>query len=255
MKIAAVPTVLHCCPHLLVVNKVAGWLCQGDGSDSRDLHSWAREWLRKEFDKPGEAYCASLHRLDRPVSGAIAYARTSKAAARLSERIRSRSGFHRTYYCVIEGEMRGESGVDCAVLVPGGKGERSRISLGAGAEEKAGKYAELSWRSLLSFRGGTRSLLRVQLKTGRKHQIRAQLSALGHPIVGDVKYGGSSFHFQQGPSRHAGIFLHCGVLSILHPTRNDWVHCVAPPPPMWSANFARALPVISRDSQWLVGMS
>jgi 23S rRNA pseudouridine1911/1915/1917 synthase len=243
--------VLHLDNHLLVVRKPAGMLSQGDATGDPDLLSMAREFIRAEFQKPGEVFLGLVHRLDRPVGGVMVFARTSKAASRLSEQIRERT-IRKEYMAVVEG-MAPESGVLKDRLSKDAD-SRTTLVVGGGAAGKdasfdldQGKESELSFIRLavrdsgggLSDDGtsggrpsaggrtkggnGSRatSLLSVDLKTGRSHQIRAQLSHAGHPIVGDNKYGGR---------RLADLGLFASSLEFRHPTRDERLVFTAQPP-------------------------
>lgn len=212
--------------HLLVVNKPAGVLVQGDITGDLDLLTLGKAYLKEAFDKPGNVFLGLVHRLDRPVSGVMVYARTSKAAARLSEQFRARTPDKR-YVALVEGELAGR-GTRVDHLA---KTDR-HVRL-VSATHPEGKRAELAWEALGSHRG--RSLVAVQLKTGRQHQIRVQLSALGHPIVGDFRYGAK----QELDGRNMG--LHCYHLGIEHPTQRVACAWQAPPPPTWGPGFRDVL--------------
>lgn len=245
--------------HLLVVRKPAGLLSQGDATGDPDLLTMSREFIRAEFQKPGNVFLGLVHRLDRPVGGVMVFARTSKAAARLSEQIRERT-VRKEYLAVVEG-MAPESGVLRDRLSKDADARRTRV-LGGGhwrqdgaLEADEGRDAELAFVRL-GVRGGGAggsgagartggsgsgviSLLSVDLKTGRSHQIRAQLSHAGHPIVGDVKYGGR---------RLADLGLFARSLEFRHPTRDERLVFSAAPPRLapW-IEFAEAYVPRSED--------
>lgn len=168
--------------HLIAVYKPAGILVQkgeGEGHDDNTLY-WQVKLLIKERDKkPGNVFLGVLHRLDRPVSGIVLFAKTSKGAARLSEQFRERT-IKKFYHAVVEGKMSPPSGTLVHRL---GKDETVRRA----EVVEDGDVAELDYETVKA--GEKYSLLKIELKTGRFHQIRAQLSASGHPIVGDAKYG------------------------------------------------------------------
>ncbi len=178
--------------HLIAVYKPAGVLVQkGEGpayakaSAGREYHDdntlyWQVKMFIKERDKkPGNVFLGILHRLDRPVSGIVLFAKTSKGAARLSEQFRERT-IKKFYHAVVEGKMSPASGTLVHRL---GKDETVRRA----EVVEDGDVAELDYETVKA--GGKHTLLKIQLKTGRFHQIRAQLSAAGHPVVGDAKYG------------------------------------------------------------------
>ncbi len=164
--------------HLLALHKPAGLLTQAARAGDDTLLERARSYLREAYDKPGNVYVGLVHRLDRNVGGVVLLARTSKAASRLAEAFRTRR-VDKRYLAVVEGDAR-ERGYLVHTLAPRGS-ERGVVV------DPGGKRAELRYELLAAARG--RSVLEVELLTGRKHQIRAQLAAAGLPIVGDPLYG------------------------------------------------------------------
>jgi 23S rRNA pseudouridine1911/1915/1917 synthase len=194
--------------HLIAALKPAGMLVQGDASGASCLLEQVRSYLIAKYAKPGDAFVGLLHRLDRPVSGIVLFAKTSKGASRLSEQIRQHS-IKKTYLALVEGKPR-ESRATLVHFVKE-EGAAKAVSLGL-RETKGAKRAELSYRVMVV--GESNSLLEVELLTGRKHQIRAQLSAIGHPIVGDKKYGSSTL-FAKGT-----IALHASALVFDHPVKH-----------------------------------
>lgn len=217
--------VLYLDNHLLVVRKPAGLLVQGDRSGDPTLLEAAREHVRRVYAKPGNVFMGLVHRLDRPVSGVVVFARTSKAAARLSEQFRTRTPRKR-YWALVKGAMP-EAGELVDRLER--KGQTSAIATG-----DAGQEARLSYRRL-GMRGGV-SWLEIDLHTGRHHQIRLQLAHHGHPILGDYRYGdGTGF-----PDR--AVALHAVSLEIDHPTRRVPLRFWAEPEPRWPAHFRMDLP-------------
>ena len=226
-------TPLYLDNHLLVVDKPAGMLVQGDATGDTDLVTWAKGYLKKRFDKPGNVFVGLVHRLDRPTSGVVVLARTSKAAGRLSDQFRSRTTDKR-YLAVLEGVLgdRGEA-VDGVVKRDGG-GVRV-----VAADHPGAQRAVLRWRTVAA--SGGRSLVEVELVTGRKHQIRAQLAARGAPVVGDFRYGNPQKPFAGG----RGIALHAWRLTVAHPTLRTPVTASCAPPPSWSGLFDDALAHLS----------
>ena len=225
-------TPLYLDNHLLVLDKPAGTLVQGDATGDPDLVTQAKGYLRERFDKPGNVFVGLVHRLDRPTSGVVALARTSKAAGRLSAQFRQRTADKR-YLAVLEGVLdeRGEA-VDGVVKRDGG-GVRVVAEGRPGAQR-----AVLRWRTLAA--SGRRSLVEVELVTGRKHQVRAQLAARGAPVVGDFRYGDPTAPFAGG----RGIALHAWRLTVEHPTRREPTTFAAPPPPSWAGLFDRAVAAV-----------
>ncbi|KKS25033.1 MAG: hypothetical protein A2736_00625 [Candidatus Yanofskybacteria bacterium RIFCSPHIGHO2_01_FULL_41_27] len=171
--------------HLIAVFKPAGVLVQGNRPvgerNEPTLMDEVKEYLKEKYKKPGNVFLGLVHRLDRPVSGIILFAKTSKGAARISEQIRERE-MRKIYHAVVDGQMKSPSGTLRNFLK---KDEEKRIA--KIVKEREGDLAELDYETVKT--NGKISLLKIELKTGRFHQIRVQLSAIGHPIVGDKKYG------------------------------------------------------------------
>lgn len=211
------PTVLYHDNHLLVLDKPAGMLVQGDATGDLDLLTWAKAWVKREYAKPGEAYLGLVHRLDRPVSGVVVFARTSKAAARLSAQFRER-GVRKVYWALVAGAPSHEAVLRGRLVRVAGRSSRP-------GGEGEGQAAELRYRRL-GVDGGV-ALLEVELGTGRHHQIRLQLAEAGLPILGDVRYGGPA-GFAPG-----SIGLHARRLEVEHPTRGERLAFEAPPPAAW----------------------
>lgn len=171
--------------HLIAVFKPAGVLVQGDKpvGERREptLMDEVKKYLKEKYKKQGNVFLGLVHRLDRPVSGIVLFAKTSKGAARISEQIRERK-ISKIYHAVVEGEIKPSSGTLTHFLK---KDEEKRIAIIS--KEGTGDLAELDYKTVKT--NGKFSLLKINLKTGRFHQIRAQLAAVGHPIAGDIKYG------------------------------------------------------------------
>ncbi len=202
--------------HLIAVHKPGGMLVQGDISRETSLMDMVRDYIKKKYNKPGKAFVGLVHRLDRPVSGVVLFARTSKSASRLSEQWRQRS-ITKIYWALVHGKMKSPSGHLSSYLEKRGKG----VSL-VGWKNRESREAVLSYRTLVVNRN--LSLLEINLHTGRKHQIRAQLGAEGCPIVGDVKYGATDRLDDKT------ICLLAKSLTFMHPTRPETVHIEAPAP-------------------------
>jgi RluA family pseudouridine synthase len=218
--------VLYLDNHLLVVYKPPGLLVQEDRTGDPDLLTLGKAYLKEKFDKPGNVFLGLVHRLDRPASGVMVLARTSKAAARLSKQFRERTPEKR-YLALIVGAVGGSGTcIDHLAKV-------DRHVHVVEADHPKAKRAVLQWRSLGS-RDGL-SLLDVRLKTGRAHQIRVQLAHQGWPILGDFRYGAE----QELDGRN--LALHCYHLAITHPTRRERMAWQAPPPDVWSAHLDPAL--------------
>lgn len=166
--------------HLIAAVKPAGILSQADGSDKPDMLTILKSYLKIRYDKPGDVFLGLLHRLDCPVAGVMIFARTSKGASRISEQIRNRR-VEKRYFAVAEGRFDEASGRLTARL--------AKISGNIVEESEDGKESALSYQVLQYNPIPDRTLLEIHLETGRAHQIRYQFSSIGHPLIGDVKYG------------------------------------------------------------------
>ncbi len=213
--------VLYVDNHLLAVDKPAGVLVQADRTGDPSLLEAAREWIRVRFRKPGNVFCGLVHRLDRPASGVVLFARTSKAAARLSDQFR-RHAVAKVYRVVVHGRPPKPADALRNRLLPGREGRRTRIAQGP----TAGRPAVLQYR-VLAHRQDLHEL-EVRPETGRKHQIRAQLAHIGCPVVGDRRYG-SRARLHEGRA----IALHAEHMTVRHPTRDEDVDLHAPLPTYW----------------------
>jgi len=170
--------------HLIAVFKPAGVLAQRDETGDISLMDGVKSYLKKKYQKSGNVFLGLLHRLDRPVSGIILFAKTSKGASRLSEQFRNHK-IKKTYHAIVIGKTKKEKGTLVDYLEKDEKNRKTRIS-----KEEITSPAELSYELIAS--NAKYSLLKINLKTGRFHQIRSQLSFIGCPILGDVKYGASA---------------------------------------------------------------
>jgi 23S rRNA pseudouridine1911/1915/1917 synthase len=202
--------------HLIAVNKPAGILVQADASGAVSLMDMTREYIKKRHHKPGNVFLGLVHRLDRPVSGIVLFARTSKGASRISEQLRSRT-VEKIYRALVHGKVNPPSGSLFSFIRRGEK----KVRLAEEGEEKA-KKALLSYRTLRAVRGKT--LLEIRLHTGRKHQIRVQLAGSGHPVEGDLKYG-APYSLAGGAIRLVAVSL-----TFKHPTRDEQITIEAPAP-------------------------
>lgn len=177
--------------HLIAVFKPAGVLVQGDETGDACLMDEVKKYLKEKYQKPGNVFLGMLHRLDRPVSGIVLFAKTSKGAARLSEQFRDHS-IKKIYTALTEGVPRIKSDTLVHYLLK----DKNKNTVEAFDEPTAGALrAELDYEVIKKING--RALLQIILKTGRSHQIRAQLKTIGCPIVGDVKYGGPKWPYPQ----------------------------------------------------------
>lgn len=207
--------------HLLAIVKPAGLLAQGDRTGDITALELAKQYIKAEHNRPGNVFLGLVHRLDRPVSGVMVFARTSKAASRLARAFHDRE-VEKTYLAVVLGQVEAEDG-ELSGFVERAH-TRSRLATRPGARAKE---ATLGYHVLA--RTGGVSLLEVTPRTGRHHQIRLQLSAAGHPIVGDMKYRA------RDPLPDKSIALHAVRLVFPHPVREETITISAPPPagPPW----------------------
>jgi Pseudouridylate synthases, 23S RNA-specific len=202
--------------HLIVAIKPAGVLSQSDGSNAPDMLTILKAYIKDKYQKPGEVYLGLVHRLDRPVSGVMVFARTSKAASRLSEQIRTRR-VEKIYRCVVNGVLEGEGRLENFIS----KDEASNTVTVSDVEKPGFKASYLDYRALASKDGMT--LVEVKLGTGRSHQIRAQMAHAGHPLIGDQKYG-------KKDNRTKDIALEAYKLSFEHPVKREFITFEAPVP-------------------------
>lgn len=204
--------------HLLVVNKHAGDLVQPDPSGESALEDQIKAFLKDRDHKPGDVFLGVAHRIDRPVSGAVLFAKTSKALVRLNEMIRRRE-LHKIYWAVVENTPPADEDTLRHYLLRNGKENRSHAYDSPRGDSK---------EALLRYRliGGSKNfkLLEVELLTGRHHQIRCQLAKIGCPIRGDLKYGAK----RSNPG--GGISLHSRTVELVHPVRKEPISVTAPVP-------------------------
>jgi 23S rRNA pseudouridine1911/1915/1917 synthase len=211
--------------HCLAVNKPAGLLSQGDETGDPSLVDWARDYLKARYGKPGNVYVGLVHRLDRPTSGVVLLARTSKAASRLAEQFRA-GKVSKTYRAIVEGEPAEEEGRWIDVLEKDRQANRVRVQDEA---EGGGREALVEYRVLRRGRGFTE--LELRPATGRSHQLRVQLASRGLPIAGDLKYGARTV-LDAGDGRRR-IALHALELVFTHPSRGEVISVVAPVSADW----------------------
>lgn len=201
--------------HLLVASKAAGLLTQPDSPADDSLEAFAKSWVKGEYKKEGNVFLHCIHRLDRPVSGLVLFARTSKALSRLNEQSRGQA-IQRVYMAEVEGILSQKLGQLDHYLIHG-----DHRALVAKMGDEGAKHARLRYEVLHYMPHST--LVRIELETGRYHQIRAQFAAIGHPIVGDRKYGAKN-----GDGK--AIRLHCAQISLEHPITKEILTFDSPPP-------------------------
>lgn len=202
--------------HLLVVVKPPNLLSQGDKTGDPDLLTLLKDYVREKYHKPGNVYLGLVHRLDRPVGGVMVFARTSKAASRLAEQIRRRE-LRRGYLAVVHGYLDSLKGTLEGFLL---KDRRRNLVQMVEPGTRGAQKAKLQYKVMGMAEGCT--LVRIRLETGRSHQIRVQMAALGHPLVGDQRYG--------PPSPGQQIALWAEYLNLIHPTTQERLEFRQPPP-------------------------
>lgn len=208
--------------HILVINKRSSQIVHGDKTGDDSLVDMIKDYLREKYNKPGNVYCGVAHRLDRPVSGAIVFAKTEKALVRLNKAIHDRL-FSKTYWAVVRNSPPKDEDLLTNYLLKDEGKNKSYIT----KDITKGLRAELRYRLLA--KSDFYNLLEVKLLTGRHHQIRVQLASIGCPIKGDLKYGfGRS-------NKVSSICLHARELSFEHPTTKENMTFIAPVPdePLW----------------------
>lgn len=204
--------------HLLVVEKPINIPVQEDSTGDQDLLTILKHDLKKRYQKPGNVFLALVHRLDRPVGGVMVFAKTSKAASRLADQLRQQK-FTRRYLAVVRGVPRKKVARLEHYLV---KDQRKNMVSVVSSEHKKAKKAILEYECL--DQADDVSLLAIRLYTGRSHQIRVQLAAIGHPLYGDQKYGQKV----NRPGQQIALWAHS--LQFKHPTKDDMLTIEAPPP-------------------------
>lgn len=205
--------------HLIAVNKAPGEIVQGDKTGDKPLSDTLKEYIKLKYNKPGEVFLGVPHRLDRPTSGVVLFARTSKALVRLNEMFKNHDAMRKTYWAIVQGAPKQPEARLENYLV---RNEQQNKSYIAKPGAKDAKLAVLTYRTLT--RGDHYSLLEVELLTGRHHQIRCQLAAIGCPIKGDLKYGAK----RSNPD--GSISLHARQITFVHPVRKEQVTIAAPVP-------------------------
>lgn len=228
MKLISTPDnldVLYEDNHLIVVNKRVGDLVQGDKTGDTPLSDIVKAYLKKKYNKPGEVFLGVVHRLDRPTTGLVLFARTSKALERMNAQFSNRET-QKTYWAAVKNTPPKVQDTLIHFLVRNPKNNTSKAHV---KEVPGSKRASLDYKILKKLE--RYSVLEIELHTGRHHQIRAQLAAIGCPIKGDLKYG-----FDRS-NPDGGIHLHARQLAFIHPVTKEAVKLVAPTPqdPIWNA--------------------
>lgn len=211
--------------HIIIINKLPSQIVQGDKTGDLPLSDLVKSYLKEKYNKPGDVFLGVVHRLDRPVSGAVLFARTSKALGRLNLMLKNHE-IHKTYWAVTGNEPPLPKQTLIHYLTRNEKQNKSYI---ADAQRADAQRAELKYE--LIARSDRYYLLEIDLMTGRHHQIRAQLSAIGCPIKGDLKYGAP----RSNPD--GSIHLHARKIELIHPVSHSRIGVIAPPPnnAVWEA--------------------
>ena len=204
--------------HLLVVNKRVGDIVQGDKTGDKPLSEVVKEYIAEKYQKPGKVFLGVVHRLDRPTTGIVIFARTSKALERMNKLLRDKK-INKTYWALVEGAPLKKQGTLEHYLKKNPKNNKSTAFLKASLDSKK---AILHYKELVSL--DRYSVLEINLETGRHHQIRTQLSVMGHPIKGDLKYG------SKRSNKDGGIHLHAVRIEFLHPVKKERISLEAPRP-------------------------
>ena len=204
--------------HIIVVNKESGEIVQGDKTGDTPLSDCVKDYLKRKYQKPGNVFLGVVHRLDRPVSGLVVFAKTSKALSRLNEMFR-KGEIHKTYWAIVKNAPKEPSGRLTHWI---SRNEKQNKSYAYNSEVSGSKKAVLDYRLLAS--GDNYHILEIRLLTGRHHQIRCQLSAMGSPIRGDLKYGA------QRSNPDGSISLLSRHVEFVHPVSKELVSLDAPLP-------------------------
>jgi 23S rRNA pseudouridine1911/1915/1917 synthase len=211
------PVILYEDNHIIAVNKPAGWLVQGDSTGDAPLSDWVKQYIKTKLNKPGDVYLGVLHRIDRPVSGIVLFARTSKAAERMSKAIQQ-NHIRKFYIAEVKGLPQTDPILEHFIV----RNEANNTSKAFIREVPNSKFAKLEYRILEKL--GKNSIVEILLHTGRHHQIRAQFAAIHCPIVGDVKYG-----YPEPNSDGSSINLHAWKVEFEHPVKKEMIEILCPP--------------------------
>lgn len=204
--------------HIIIINKTCHEIVQGDKTGDTPLSETIKAWLKEKYNKPGNVFVGVTHRLDRPVSGLVVFAKTSKALSRLNEMFRT-GQVRKTYWAIVRNEPPQQQGTLVHYLTRNEKNNKSTAYI---SPRTSAQRAELDYRLIAT--GNNYRLLEIDLKTGRHHQIRCQLSKMGCPIKGDLKYGA------ERSNADGGISLHARRLQFEHPVSHAMIDISAPVP-------------------------
>ena len=208
--------------HIIIVNKAPGEIVQGDKTGDTPLSELLKQYMKDKYHKPGNVFCGVVHRIDRPVGGLVIFAKTSKALERLNRMLRD-GMIHKTYWALVERKPENPEGTLRNYLKSDGRINKTFIS---SQKDPEAKESILNYKTIAN--GDRYSILEIELLTGRKHQIRAQLSAIGNPIKGDIKYGAK----RSNPD--GSISLLARKIEFIHPVSGQRIALEAPIPPEFS---------------------
>ena len=204
--------------HIIIINKAAGEIVQGDKTGDKSLCDTMKQYIKEKYAKPGNVFIGLPHRLDRPVSGVVVFAKTSKALERLNGMFRD-GNVKKIYWAITKGKpLKAEGEISSWIL----RNEKMNKSFSYPKEVKGSKHALLSYT--LKATSQNYNLIEVELKTGRHHQIRCQLASIGCPIKGDLKYGA------QRSNPDGSISLHARYIEFIHPVSKQLIQVTAPVP-------------------------
>ncbi|MDD2299529.1 MAG: RluA family pseudouridine synthase [Fermentimonas sp.] len=204
--------------HIIIINKAAGEIVQGDKTGDKPLSDIVKEYLKEKYNKPGNVFCGVTHRLDRPTSGVVVFAKTSKALSRLNEMFRNDS-VDKIYWAIVKNRPPKTEDKLIHYLI---KNEKNNKSTAYDTEKPNAKKAVMHYRLISTSQNY--SLLEVNLETGRHHQIRCQLAKIGSPVKGDLKYGADR------SNSDGSISLHARSISFIHPVSKAKIYITAPVP-------------------------
>lgn len=219
------PEILYEDNHIIAINKRPSEIVQGDKTNDEPLSETIKNYIKQKYNKPGDVFIGVVHRIDRPVSGIVLFAKTSKALTRLNELFRTKN-IQKTYWAIVKNQPKNPEGTLINYLV---KNEKANKSFAYDEERKGALRSELNYKVIA--KTSNYFLLEVLPLTGRHHQIRVQLAHMGCPIKGDLKYGADR------SNKDASIHLHARKIEFIHPVRKEKICIIAPPPkdPVWDA--------------------
>ena len=221
-------TIIYEDNHIIAVNKTCNELVQGDKTGDTTLIDQVKAYIKDKYHKPGEVFLGLPHRIDRPTSGIVLFARTSKALVRLNAMFQQHDAIHKTYWAIVQQQPKQKEAMLEHYLNKNEQQNKSYVVSSSDiAKGKKGKLAQLRYREIAQ--SDRYTLLEINLLTGRHHQIRCQLAAIGCPIKGDLKYGA------QRSNPDGGISLHARQIEFVHPVSHQTIVLTAPVPddPLW----------------------